>query len=233
MELKKQDRNGTRTTTDVERRYKLSEVPSLDAEVEELKKERVVIDTALSSSSTNPVQNKVITENLNKKVNKSDGKGLSTNDFTDSDKNSIHTHSNKSVLDGITSTKVLGWNNKSNLQQTILYNYSYGNIDDVDLYDSVAYYDFIDIVYGNNSNIYDTKRVYEPNGKKIALSMTSNSASNLAIRTENDTISGYSIIRDTRNKIVISSGGAITMTTNANITDADKLMIFKVIGYTL
>lgn len=233
MELLKQDRNGTRTTSDVERRYKLGEVPKIDSDVEELKKERVVVDTALSISSTNPVQNKVITEALNKKINSSDGKGLSSNDFTDSDKNSIHTHSNKSVLDSITTTKVLGWNNKSNLKQTILYNYSYGNIDDVDLYDSVAYYDFIDIVYGNNSNIYDTKRVYEPNGKKIALSMASNSASNLAIRTENDTISGYSIIRDTRNKIVISSGGAITMTTNANITDADKLMIFKVIGYTL
>lgn len=233
MELLKQDRNGTRTTSDVERRYKLGEVPKIDSDVEELKKERVVVDTALSISSTNPVQNKVITEALNKKINSSDGKGLSSNDFTDSDKNSIHTHANKSVLDGITTTKVLGWNNKSNLKQTILYNYSNGNIDDVDLYDNVYNYDFIDIVYGNNSNIYDTKRVYEPNGKKIALSMASNSATNLAIRTENDTISGYSIIRDTRNKIVISSGGAITMTTNANITDADKLMIFKVIGYTL
>ena len=53
------------------------------------------------------------------KVDKVYGKGLSTNDFTDAYKNAVdantaarHTHSNKSVLDGITSDKVAAWDSK-------------------------------------------------------------------------------------------------------------------------
>lgn len=41
----------------------------------------ITVDSSLSTTSTNPVQNKVITEELNKKVNSEAGKGLSTNDF--------------------------------------------------------------------------------------------------------------------------------------------------------
>ena len=50
------------------------------------------------------------------------GKGLSTNDFTDTYKDNVesntsarHTHSNKSVLDGISSTDVNNWNNKAEI----------------------------------------------------------------------------------------------------------------------
>ena len=56
---------------------------------------------------------------LSNKVDKVAGKGLSTNDFTDGYKNAVdantnarHTHSNKTVLDGITSTDVSNWNAK-------------------------------------------------------------------------------------------------------------------------
>lgn len=45
----------------------------------------VTIDGALSTTSTNPVQNAVVTAELNKKVNVESGKGLSTNDYTNSD----------------------------------------------------------------------------------------------------------------------------------------------------
>lgn len=54
---------------------------------------------------------------LQGKVDKETGKGLSTNDFTDTYKSSVdsntsarHTHSNKSVLDDISSTDVANWN---------------------------------------------------------------------------------------------------------------------------
>lgn len=43
----------------------------------------ITIDSSLSSSSTNPVQNAVITTALADKVDTENGKGLSTNDFTD------------------------------------------------------------------------------------------------------------------------------------------------------
>jgi hypothetical protein len=79
--LSRQDRNGTRTSEELRRRYKLNEIEPTVEEVEELKK-LIVVDSALSTTSTNSVQNKVVTEALNNKVNKEAGKGLSTNDFT-------------------------------------------------------------------------------------------------------------------------------------------------------
>lgn len=59
-------------------------------------------------------------QDISGKVDKETGKGLSTNDFTNTYKNNVdsntsarHTHSNKSVLDGISSTDITNWNNKS------------------------------------------------------------------------------------------------------------------------
>lgn len=53
------------------------------------------------------------------KVDKVEGKGLSKNDFTDAYKSAVdantsarHTHSNKSVLDGISSSDITDWNGK-------------------------------------------------------------------------------------------------------------------------
>lgn len=43
---------------------------------------KTIVDSALSSTSTNPVQNKVINDKLEDKVDKVNGKGLSTNDLT-------------------------------------------------------------------------------------------------------------------------------------------------------
>ena len=49
----------------------------------------VSVDSALSSSSTNPVQNKKVKEALDGKVDKDGSKVLSTNDFTDAEKNKL------------------------------------------------------------------------------------------------------------------------------------------------
>lgn len=46
----------------------------------------IIVDDHLSLSSTNSVQNKVITSVLNDKVDKIEGKQLSTNDFSDEEK---------------------------------------------------------------------------------------------------------------------------------------------------
>ena len=43
---------------------------------------KITIDSALSTTSTNPVRNSIVTGALNDKVDKINGKGLSTNDFT-------------------------------------------------------------------------------------------------------------------------------------------------------
>lgn len=49
----------------------------------------IVIDSALSTTSENPVQNKVITAALNDKVSTVDGKGLSTEDYTTAEKTKL------------------------------------------------------------------------------------------------------------------------------------------------
>ena len=51
--------------------------------------EGVTIDSALSSTSTNAVQNKVINTALGNKVDKVSGKGLSTNDYTTAEKTKL------------------------------------------------------------------------------------------------------------------------------------------------
>lgn len=67
---------------------------------------KTTVDSSLSSTSTNPVQNKVINSALSGKVDKVDGKSLSTNDFT----NTL-----KSKLDGIASGAQVNQNAFSNI----------------------------------------------------------------------------------------------------------------------
>lgn len=204
--LARQDRNGSRTPKDLEQRYRFGEIELTAEELEALKKS-IVIDSALSVSSTNPVQNKVVTQALNNKVNAETGKGLSTNDFTTEEKNKLdgladitvdsalstvstnpvqnsvitealndkvdeeagkglstndftnadksklddlsnyddtsltnrvesleeteHTHTNKTVLDGITSTKVAGWDTAKTKTDASLYNLSNYKVSDL------------------------------------------------------------------------------------------------------
>ena len=50
---------------------------------------KTIVDSVLSTSSTNPVQNKIINTALGNKVDKVSGKGLSTNDFSTDYKNKL------------------------------------------------------------------------------------------------------------------------------------------------
>ena len=115
--MKKQDLNGVRTPADVERRHNLGAISGLESDVNQLKNVDLVVDTSLSVNSAHPIANSAVTRGLNavsqNKVDKEEGKGLSTNDFTDNDKSSIHTHSNKTLLDTITSSNVHTHENKT------------------------------------------------------------------------------------------------------------------------
>lgn len=67
----------------------------------------ITVDSALSASSTNPVQNKVINTALGNKVDKVSGKGLSTNDYTTTEKtklSGIAEGANKTVVDSALSS---------------------------------------------------------------------------------------------------------------------------------
>lgn len=50
---------------------------------------KTTVDSALSSTSTNPVQNKAVNAVLSNKVDKVDGKSLSTNDYTTAEKTKL------------------------------------------------------------------------------------------------------------------------------------------------
>lgn len=90
--MKKQDSNGVRTPLDVERRHKLGAINTLEEDVDTLKEE-TTIDSSFSNTSKHAVQNKLITEALSllneNKVDKQTGKGLSTNDFTNTYKSQL------------------------------------------------------------------------------------------------------------------------------------------------
>jgi hypothetical protein len=126
-ELKKQDRTSSRLPTDTERKYKLGQIELTAEELEKLKSE-LVIDEHLSTSSSNAIANKTVTNALNNKVTKEEGKTLSSNDFTDNDKKSIHVHANKSVLDSITQEKIDIWNGGANVVVSMLDVYPIGSI---------------------------------------------------------------------------------------------------------
>lgn len=85
---------------------------------------KTTVDASFSSTSTNPVQNKVISAaiddigtQLDTKVDKVSGKGLSTNDYTTAEKNKlagIATGANKTVLeDTLSTTSTNGIQNKA------------------------------------------------------------------------------------------------------------------------
>ena len=67
-----------------------TKVEDLDDAADYAKKSEIpegsVVDDALSETSKNPVQNKIVTAELKKKVDAEDGKGLSTNDYDDTSK---------------------------------------------------------------------------------------------------------------------------------------------------
>lgn len=69
---------------------------------------KTVIDSALDSSSTNPVQNKVINSALGGKVDAVSGKGLSTNDYTTAEKNKLSGIASGAQVNVIESVEVNG-----------------------------------------------------------------------------------------------------------------------------
>ena len=68
----------------------------------------VSVDNALSTTSSNPVENKVITTALNNKVDKISGKGLSTEDYTTTEKNKLSNIEDGAEVNVIESVTVNG-----------------------------------------------------------------------------------------------------------------------------
>ena len=67
---------------------------------------KITVDSELSSTSENPVQNKAVTAALADKVDKVSGKGLSSNDFTDDEKGKLAGLPTSQELTGLFEQKI-------------------------------------------------------------------------------------------------------------------------------
>lgn len=141
------------------------------------------------------------------KVDKTAGKGLSTNDFTNAYKENVdnntkarHTHNNVSLLNSLKEANVDRWNKATT--DTIYTLFDGVSIDNIEL-ENIDY-DFFVIVYGND-NYIDSKIIYYTD-KLFCLSLT----------TENETFKEF---------YTFSEKNIQKTSTTENIS------IFKVIAY--
>ena len=123
----------------------------------------ITVDSELSETSENPVANKVVTAELKKKVTAVNGKGLSTNDFTDALKNKLDgIEPNATALPKVINIycenqldeRIAKWNNKSLFNEytddglyyfSLKYNH-YGDINDEYTYFAEEAYDALLLV---------------------------------------------------------------------------------------
>lgn len=85
--LSKQDRNGVRTASELERKYKFKNIDENKKSIENLEK-KTVVDSELSTTSNNAIQNKVVTNELNE-INNSLIKKVSEEEVENMIENSI------------------------------------------------------------------------------------------------------------------------------------------------
>lgn len=82
--MERQDLNGVRTPMDVQRRMKNKQVEENTTAIKKIIQEQIHVDSALSNSSENPVQNKVITEKFEEYTETSDlATVATTGDYSD------------------------------------------------------------------------------------------------------------------------------------------------------
>lgn len=202
-DLKRQDRNGVRTASELQRRYKFEET------------EKAVEETAKTVSSLNA--------QFDDKVDKIPGKGLSTNDFSNTYKQDVeknttarHTHINKTILDGITQENIDGWNgtetsSHTHTNKTVLDGITQTTVDD---WDSAK----------NNSHTHSNKIVLDGitqtkvNDWDTAKTRTNAISYDLSAYK----VSALTILRSScvkkNNRVVINFVGTINMAANVTTT---------------
>lgn len=116
---------------------------------------KTVVDSSLSSTSTNPVRNSTVKIALDTKVNKVNGKGLSTNDYTTTEKNKLASLENydDSEVRSLIANKVdkvsgkgLSTNDYTTAEKTKLA--SLENYDDTELRSSIATKATVNDIFG-------------------------------------------------------------------------------------
>lgn len=235
MELKRQDRNGERTFNALKQRYKFD----INQEEVESLKELIKIDSSLSITSVNAVENKVVTQALNGKVAKEQGKGLSTNDFTDSLKNKLNgveSNAEENVieaikLNGVTQTVT---NKEVDLDvqnvEIVLYSNSSGTASNFSLSQSKNNFTYIEIHgFETKSNTkFCTGKIEVSNGNNDVIGLQVNRIDNsyIYLYGTSVTINGTNVTFG-----AINYGVCFNYTTGNIVQDTDKIKVTKIVGY--
>ena len=185
----------------------------------------ITIDSSLSTTSTNPAQNKVVTEELNKKVDKADGKGLSANDYTDEDRQKLaalpeqvyavsDTYS-KEELDRKLSDKPSGILSISS-EESVIGSFKMG-MGNIDIYERAVNLFSLPVTTGESKDFVIAD---EPLGYGLYFSVESFSASSGKGLTSsffnfNYKITGFSINSDLQSVVTIECVKAVSLTVNA------------------
>lgn len=107
---------------------------------------------------------------------------------------------------------------------TILYDNSSGTNGTVNLKETTALFDYIDIIYKTNDNLYGTIRVYNPNGKTVDIFSENTDNNNKWIKSSIKQISGTQIITSRFMENTLTNG-------SLSLTLSNLIYITKVIGY--
>lgn len=174
-----------------------------------------------------------ITEEIKDKVDKIDGKTLSTNDYTTEEKtklNGIATGATKNIVENnLTSTSTVnalsayqGKVLNDRVAVTNLYNNTSGTNGTITLSQSAANFTKIKIYYKDINDSYGSVEVYAPNGKNVELNAIKNGASSLVLYNSIIQISGTALTWVTNKRLSIASGEYV---------DEKDILIVRIDGY--
>ena len=169
---------------------------------------------------------------IDNKVSKVTGKGLSQNDFTDEYKSKLDNLNETipQIADNLTtedSNKVLSAKQGKILNEklvgTVLYEDEEGTTGNITLSDSAANYDYIDFYCKRSTHVY-TVRTYNPNGNTVSLSTNYCDGTYMYLYTKVITISGNVLT-------VVRSNLGYFNNDSTHATSDDSNFITKIVGY--
>ena len=105
--------------------------PTPLGQVKDILDKALVIEDFLSETSTNAVQNRTITEELGKKVDKENGKVLSDNNYTDAEKAKL-ADLKRYDAEVITLTNMINTVSEKNYEQDSIFRALYSNVESID-----------------------------------------------------------------------------------------------------
>lgn len=161
------------------------------------------LDSSVSTSSTNPVENQAITNYVDTEV-------------AGAISNTAGTSQTKAYSQEYVNGKI------SDLTPVVLYDDPTGSNTTVTLNSSSANFSYLEIYFKNNDNFYSSQKVADPNGKSVCLISTFTGGVNYVIKFAGASISGTSITIDDYWEFNLNGASRIAPS-NTYIT--------KVIGY--